>query len=72
MAMFNFNLIILSDRYTLPKDVLIPDFTGNAEYIDEDDVFAPTQSRKDMWINGFPNIERPPDELVYICNMQFT
>ena len=52
-----------ADSMTLPSDVLQPVFTGNADTIDTDDVFAPTSSRRSMWVAGFPVLERPSDEL---------
>ena len=48
-------------------EVLQPYFTGNADYIDGDDIFAPP-ARRVMWFAGFPVLERPPDELEIACN----
>ena len=55
-----------ADSSTLPSEVLKPNFTGNADFIDTDDVFAPVISRREMWIGGFPVLERPSDRLVNI------
>ena len=49
---------------TLPKDCLIPDFSGNADYVATDNLFAARESRREMWIRSFPRLERPSDELV--------
>ena len=48
---------------TLPNDILIPEFTGNADYVDIDNIFAPRDSRREMWVRNFPRLERPSDEL---------
>ena len=49
MAMFNFIIIltIKLDRYTHYQinDVVVPDFTRNAECIDEDDLLQHNQGR---------------------------
>jgi len=52
-----------ADSVTLPPNILQPEFTGNADHIDTEDIFAPKLSRRSMWIEGFPVMERPPDQL---------
>ena len=52
---------------TLPRDILIPTFSGNADYVDSDDLFAPRESRREMWVRNFPRLERPSDELANNC-----
>ena len=58
-----------SDKDTLPDDVLVPQFSGNADFVDVDNLFAARESRRDMWIGVFPRLDRPPDELVIYFNI---
>ena len=46
------------------RKCLKPNFTGNADFIDTDDVFAPVISRRKMWIGGFPVLERPSEKVI--------
>ena len=61
----NINWYIYADASTLPVDVLQPDFTGNHDDCDTTDIFA-ARPRRQLWIESFPKLNRPPDELV--CN----
>lgn len=49
------------DESTFPDEFLCPEFTGNADCVDPDDIFV-TKSRRDLWVSGFPVMERPSDE----------
>ena len=48
---------------TLPEEVLMPDFTGNADDVDDDLFRTCVMSRKAHWISCFPRLKRPPDGL---------
>lgn len=48
-------------QYTIPTDVLKPEFTGNAFLIEDPDLMGPILSRKSWWIDQFPNLTRPSD-----------
>ena len=47
---------------TPPNDILIAEFSGNADYVDMDNLFAPRESRREMWVRNFPRLEMPSDE----------
>lgn len=63
MHIINYNnQLCTADETTLPKDILRPQFSGNCDVVDADDI-CNSRSRRDLWIAGFPRIERPSDEL---------
>ena len=47
-----------ADSMTLPSGVLQPDFTGNADTVDTDDVFAPMSSRKSIVGSRVPSVRK--------------
>lgn len=48
-------------EHTLPAGVLVPTFTGNADYVDDESICF-VMSRRQSWFDGFPRLERPCDE----------
>ena len=56
---------------TLPEEVLMPDFTGNADDVDDDLFRTCVMSRKAHWISCFPRLKRPPDGLanLIVCKV---
>lgn len=55
--------VIHAEGDTLPSDVLVPEFTGNAFDANNlsDDPWS-TKARKTSWIKGFPILQRSPDK----------
>ena len=63
--------VSFTDKDTLPSDILIPEFTGNADVISTD-LFATSKiSRRQLWINTYPRLERPSDESVLLCTHSY-